>query len=288
MKGYIYTVTNKTNGKQYVGKTTENPSKYWNMHKSRANTGVIKVLYNAMRKYGNDCFEFEIIVETESNTFEEINETLNKLEIDSISKLNTLIPNGYNVTIGGDGTKGVKRDDKFKDNLRKLKTGVPRPEWVIKKFRKPKTEEHKQKLKKPKTEDHKRKLKAIWDSFSDERKQGIFKKAIDNRRDYNGENNPFYGKQHSEEFVEWITKYNTEYQNREEVKLNNKLKQPHRIGVNMVNPHTNEIVETFIGVREAKRWIAENTKYKGDVGTISKAIESGKLSYGYKWIKNDD
>lgn len=120
------------------------------------------------------------------------------------------------------------------------------------------------------------------------KKQEIFKKAVDNRRDYNGGNNPFYGKQHSDEFIKWITEYNKEYQNREDIKLNNKLKQPHRIGVHMIDPKTSEIVKTFIGVREAKRWIAENTKYKGDVGTISKAVESGRISYGYKWIKNDD
>lgn len=171
MKGYIYTITNQINGKQYVGKTTENPQRYWNLHKNRADNGWIKVLYYAMRKYGNDTFEFKIIREVENDTFDEINETLNQLEIQLISELNTLVPNGYNVTTGRDGTKGVKRDDNFRNNLRNIKTGKPRPEWVKAKLRKPKTEEHKLKLKKPKSEEHKDKLRDIWNSFSEEKKQ---------------------------------------------------------------------------------------------------------------------
>lgn len=288
MRGYIYTITNKINGKCYVGKTTENPDKYWNLHKNRASNGWIKVLYHSMRKHGSDSFDFKVIIEIESDTVEQLNIDLNKLEIETIATLNTLIPNGYNVTIGGDGTKGVKRDEAFKENLRKIKTGVPRPEWVKQKFRVPKSEEHKEKLRKPKTEKHKQKLRDIWETFSDEKKNKIFQKGLQKRRNYSGESNPFYGKQHSVEFLEWITKHNTEYQNREEIKLNNKLKQPHRISVNMVDPLSNEIVKTFIGLRDAKRWVAANTKYKGDVSTISKAVENGKVSYGFKWIKNDD
>lgn len=287
LKGIVYIVTNNINNKQYVGKTTADPVKYWNMHKSRAATGVNKVLYHAMRKYGNDNFDFKIFKEIDFTTLEELNEELNSLEIKTIAKLNTLIPNGYNVTIGGDGAKGAKRDENFRENLRKIKTGVKRPEWVIEKMRKPLTEEHKMKLRKPKSDETKQKLKAVWASFEEKKKQEIFKKAVDSRRGYQGENNPFHGKKHSEEFVKWITEYNTEYQNRDDVKLANKLKQPHRIGVDMIDPETNEVVKSFNGVREAKRWIAENTKYKGDVGTISKAVKSGKLSYGYKWIQTN-
>lgn len=287
MKGIIYAIKNPFNLKVYIGKTTENPIRYWNLHKSRAERGRNKVLYSAMRKYGIEHFTFEIIEEIERENVIELNNALNLLEIKYIADYKSLVPNGYNVTIGGEGTKGVLRDQQFKDNLRKLKTGVTRPEWVKEKLRKPKTEAHKLKLKKPKSEEHKQKLKEIWASFSEEKRQEIFNKGLDSRRDYNGENNPFYGKSHSEEFVEWIKQHNKEYQNREDIKMENKLKQPHRIPVNMIDPTTNEIVESFIGLREAKKWIAENTKYKGDVSTISDAVNLGRISYGYKWERND-
>lgn len=289
MKGYIYVITNNVNGKQYIGKTTEEPEKYWNWHKNRAKRGISKVLYSSMRKHGIKHFTFRILEEYSFNTFEETNKVLNEREISLIKEFNSLVPNGYNVTIGGDGTKGIKRDETFKRNLREIKTGVPRPEWVKEKLRKPKTEEHKAKLRKPKTDELKDKLRKVWDSFNEEKKQAIFQKGLNSRRDYHGENNPFYGKEHSPEFVEWIKKYNTEYQNREDVKRNNQLKQPHRIEVDMIDPKTNKVIKSFIGVREAKRWIAENTRFKGDVSTISKAAKNGKISYGFKWIlKNND
>jgi len=52
--GVIYKISNSLNEKLYIGKTTEDPKKYWKYHKMYCRNGYDKVLYSAMRKYGVD------------------------------------------------------------------------------------------------------------------------------------------------------------------------------------------------------------------------------------------
>lgn len=99
-----------------------------------------------------------------------------------------------------------------------------------------------------------------------------------------GERNPFFGKTHTDETKARIRAINTEYQNRPEVKELNILKQPHRTAVKMLDPQSGNEVASFYSLREAKRWVAENTKYKGDISTIKEAIQKQRVSYGYKWV----
>ena len=275
--GIIYKITNLLNGKLYIGKTTENPATYWNMHKNRADNGVNKILYAAMRKYGHENFSFEIVEEIRSNAKEELNKTLNVLEIHHIKKFNAKIPNGYNVTDGGEGLYGMTFSDEHRNKIRLARLGVARPESVRQKLRKPKTEEHKQKLRGPKTEEHKAKLRK---PKSEEVKQKLREVMLGR---YDGKDNPFYGRKHSEETKKWIKAVNTEYQNRPEIKLQNKLSQPHRKEVAMLDKDSLEEIHRFISLREAKQWLAENTKYKGDTKTIKLACHSGGVSYGFRW-----
>lgn len=86
MNAQIYVVTNKINGKQYVGQTI-------NPHLPRGHGRLMKVAY---KKYGVDGFDYKVIASGINNR-----NTLNCLERMWISIFNTISPNGYNIESGG-------------------------------------------------------------------------------------------------------------------------------------------------------------------------------------------
>lgn len=94
----IYKVTNKINGKMYIGKTY-NLKRRMKQHFLDIGDGL--PFHRALLKYGKENFLWEII--DDSDTQQDINEK----EIFWIKKLNTCIyfknSNGYNITIGGEG-----------------------------------------------------------------------------------------------------------------------------------------------------------------------------------------
>ena len=110
--GDIYLITNLTNEKCYVGQTIVGIKRRFNQHVITAQWDGISqsiVLYKAIRKYGKDNFTVGLLEHVECNTKEELRNKLNELEVYYISKNNTLIPNGYNMTIGGDATDEVTK-----------------------------------------------------------------------------------------------------------------------------------------------------------------------------------
>lgn len=103
--GFIYTITNKINGKQYVGKTNlPDPQERWKEHLKDYKTERCekRPLYSAMNKYGVENFVFEVIEECD-NTEER--------EKFWIKELNTYGSTGYNATLGGDGKAYIQYSD---------------------------------------------------------------------------------------------------------------------------------------------------------------------------------
>ena len=92
----IYKITNKLNGKSYIGQS-RNINRRWQSHKRDCfNLKKQSYLYNSMRANGIENFSFEII--KECKTIE-----LNKWEKYFIKKFKSNDPKyGYNMTDGGD------------------------------------------------------------------------------------------------------------------------------------------------------------------------------------------
>ena len=91
----IYKVTNKINGKCYIGQTRHSLEFRKKSHLTKAHSGVNTHFYSAISKYGDDNFEWEIVCSTNDKR------RLNELETFYIQKYDS-IKHGYNMVDGGD------------------------------------------------------------------------------------------------------------------------------------------------------------------------------------------
>ena len=95
----IYKITNLIENKHYIGQSIHIYQR-WTKHKNRAfnknDKGYENLLYQDIRKYGLENFDFSIL---EVCSREELDEK----EIFYIQKYNSYKPNGYNKTLGGSG-----------------------------------------------------------------------------------------------------------------------------------------------------------------------------------------
>jgi len=197
----IYLITNSKNKKKYVGITKFSIEERFSQHSKRG-----FILTEAIKKYGEQNFSIELIEEVESA------ERAYELEQYYIKKYNTKVPNGYNLTDGGDGLYGViiseedrkRRSEVMKKLHKEKRTGM---------HGKKHTEETKKKMsdaskgkEKPwligtkRSEDTKSKMSSSHKGkvLSESTK----KKISENHHDVNGKNNPMYGKKHSPETIE--------------------------------------------------------------------------------------
>ena len=108
--GCIYRLTNTTNGMKYIGKTVNYRDRM--VHHKNSNSRAY--ISRSIRKYGWGTFKKEIIIDDVPE------EDLNSLEISYINVENTMRPNGYNLTRGGEGISGLKHSMTTKKILRKL------------------------------------------------------------------------------------------------------------------------------------------------------------------------
>lgn len=97
-RGWIYCITNKINGKMYIGQTMNfNKRKYYHFHYERCYR-----LSQAIKKYGKDNFDMQPLFFFDAINKEICADVLNKLEILFIKKYDTFNA-GYNCTAGGSG-----------------------------------------------------------------------------------------------------------------------------------------------------------------------------------------
>lgn len=107
--GYIYCVTNKINNKKYIGQTIRTISKRWSTHKTESKTeNNPSYFHKSILKYGFDNFIVSEVKKIVCHSKDELREELNYLEKKYIREFNTIRPNGYNLTVGGDTSSYVK------------------------------------------------------------------------------------------------------------------------------------------------------------------------------------
>lgn len=124
----IYVITNKLNGKQYVGKTQKTCLERFNEHARAYNYGERNYIACAMHKYGKQNFEVKLIAEVADDSWE-------FWEKYYIEQLHThYSEGGYNVSRGGDSNpmddpvvvakhSRICKSEYFRNLQRALQTG---------------------------------------------------------------------------------------------------------------------------------------------------------------------
>ena len=168
----IYKITNTINGRVYIGQAQDIEFR-WKRHERDSKTEN-QVIYRAMRKYGIENFSFEVVEEC---SIEELDEK----EIYYIEQYRSYVgwkdSNGYNMTLGGGGSRGVKVSKESRQKMGDSRRGEKNHNYG-----KPMTKEAKEKLRRAK----------IGKTLSDYHKRRISESLL-------REKNPFYGKTHTEE-----------------------------------------------------------------------------------------
>lgn len=108
----VYLITNKINGKMYVGQTSYTLECRWSEHVSLSKSKVLYTLQKAIRKYGEENFAIETLHVCESK------EEMDFAEMFYIALLNTKVSCGYNLTDGGDGCKGHKHSEESRAKIK--------------------------------------------------------------------------------------------------------------------------------------------------------------------------
>jgi group I intron endonuclease len=114
-KSGIYCIENVENGKRYIGKAANIEKRMWDKHSQKH--GVIGL---AIKKYGDAIIRYII-------QYCDINE-LDYWEQYYIKEWNTKVPNGYNLTDGGEGVFGYIHTEISKEKIRKAISGIIRSE----------------------------------------------------------------------------------------------------------------------------------------------------------------
>ena len=123
----IYGIRHKATGRWYVGQAYDIRKRFKD-HRAMASTQTRKHFYLSLRKYGHIAFAWRILERCEKTE-------LNRREKFWIQKLNSVEPNGYNLTTGGD--RSYKLTPSVLEKLRNLSLGrVQSPETIRKRVEK--------------------------------------------------------------------------------------------------------------------------------------------------------
>lgn len=118
-KSGIYAITNTVNGKRYIGSASNLASRF-RTHKARLNLDKhhsVK-LQNAWRKYGPDCFRFEVL-EFVANRANLVDREQHWIDVHQAASAS-----GYNISPIAGSSLGVKHTEKAIRNMGESKIGI--------------------------------------------------------------------------------------------------------------------------------------------------------------------
>lgn len=147
--GVVYCATNRINGKRYVGRCRHTMQSRRSAHIRSALGGARQAFSFAIRKYGADSFVWEVLFENSRDV------VLGIVEQQFIQDFGCQVPNGYNMTPGGDGgfsfvgrqhseetrrkisvgNQGKKRSAEFKQQVSRIHKGRKRRPETVEKIR---------------------------------------------------------------------------------------------------------------------------------------------------------
>ena len=240
----VYLITNLVNGKRYVGVTHCGYLNRYKGHIQSAKQGRRTALYDAMRKYGIDSFVVELV---ESNIPDEL---IGYVEMYYISKYNTFIDNrcGYNMTLGGGGVAGYHFSEESRHKMSEAQKGKKMSEEFCKK-----TSE-----------------RLTGGKLSKECREAISRSR---KGRFTQEENPFYGRHHTQDVKEIISKTNSKFP------------------VAQIDVNTGEVLNTFRNCVYAAQWLIENNKTSANKKTVASRIcllcrcddYKSHTAYGFHW-----
>jgi len=127
VQGVIYRAINKITGKSYIGQTIQDFDRRIKAHFTEAKRSKF-YFHKSLSKYGKENFIWEILEHCSSK------EELDEMEFHYITQYNTLRPNGYNLTMGGDGTVGFRPTKESRLKMSKARKGRKMTEDARKKL----------------------------------------------------------------------------------------------------------------------------------------------------------
>lgn len=258
----VYMHINKMNGKVYIGVAKGKPEKRWGKN-GYGYTRTQPVFARAIEKYKWDGFEHKVVA-TDLTQREALD-----MEVALIAEYKsncTRYKNpsyGYNMTDGGEGSSGFKHTEESKQKLREIRSNT--------------SDETRKRM----SESAKERCTEEWRRIQSDRQRGVF----------NGENNPFYGKHHSEETKALLSEmHKRENMNPETLK---KMSENHADVSGEKNPNYGngrKVVQlTMDGEYIAEyQTIAEATRITG-VHNISTCCRGHtEFAGGFKWMYKED
>lgn len=271
-KGLIYVITNKVNGKQYVGQTISTLSSRWSGHKCDARRKD-NAIACAILKYSPENFEIEAIEENIPYS------QLDEREIEYIKKYNTVSPKGYNISYGGQAYKTEEEIELMRQRVMGEKNPMFGMCGELNGFY---GQTHSEESREIMSKGQKKR----WVDASGEDKEKEINRLRQMNYDYISKfGSPMTGKLQSQEAKDKISKAMSGRIMTEEHKRKIKENNHRRKRVVMIDKNTDEILMEFDTMTIACEWLRKNTKFtKAMAGQISNVcLNKIKTGYGYKW-----